>query len=338
MAGFLTTNKNTVQGRYAAGVILLVVAGVLWSLNGVLIKLVEDGGKGPPAVVIAFFRSLFAGLFLLPLAWGRFRTLRPAEAARAGSRSWQFPLRPAAWSCAIFFTLMTASFVKANTETEAGNAIILQYTSTFWIFALSPWILKESARRRDLVVLGLAMTGVVVIFIGEAPGDLAGLLYALSAGLFFGLLTMMIRRMRDADSAAITVLNNLGSALLLLPFAWALAGLSVSTRSLILLIILGVVQFGGPYYLYTLGLARVPAYQASLITMIEPVLVPVWTFLVIGEVVTAWTISGAAVILAAHVVFLLTTRRPPRSLQPEEEVSGPSPGLRRDMHLPGGTP
>lgn len=299
--------------RQRIGIVLLFLAGLFWSLNGVLIKLVYDEGRGPGGVTIAFYRSLFAGLFLIPLAWRGFRTLRRPQRAQSQAQP-LLSLRPAAWSCVLYFTLMTVCFVVANTRTEALNAIILQYTSTFWVFGLSPWILKERAAGRDIWILVLAIIGVGMIFGGGASGDLFGLMNALGAGLFFALLTLMIRRMKDANSAAVTTLNNLGSALLILPFAALVDGLGLSARSLFLLVLLGVIQFGLPYYLYTLGLARVQAYRASLITMVEPVLVPVWTFLVIGEVPPTWNLAGAGVIFLALLIFLISAGRAPPAL------------------------
>ena len=204
---------------------------------------------------------------------------------------------------------MTACFVVANTMTRASNVIILQYTSTFWIFALSPVLLRESPRRGDVWILAIAMTGVAVIFGGNMATDLAGLTVALSSGLFFGLLTLMIRRMRDADPAAVTVACMLGSAMLLLPFVAYVDGFTISFRSFVYLAILGVVQFGLPYYLYTMGLARVPAHQAALLTMTEPVLNPIWSYVAVGETVPLTTVVGGVIILAALVVFVLGARQ-----------------------------
>ena len=297
---------------------LVLGAAVLWSLNGALIKLVYDEGRGPHGVIIAFYRSLFAGLVLLPLAWGKLHTLRSSSGQR--TRLW---IRPAGLSCVLFFSLMTVCFVVANTQTEAANAIILQYTSTFWVFGLSPWLLHERPRFNDLGMLGLAIVGIGIIFFGNAQSGVLGLVNALGSGLFFGLLTLMIRRMRDSDSAAVTVLNNLGSAVLILPVAVVLGGLFVSPRALMLLVLLGVVQFGIPYYLYTLGLVRIPAYQAALITMAEPVLVPVWTYLAVGEKIPPATMVGGGFILVALALFVFSARRAqPPSTPPRQSGCG----------------
>lgn len=304
---------------------MLLGAGLLWSLNGALIKLTFDDNQGPSGVVIAFYRSLIAGLVLIPLARGKFHTLLSQRKAkptgsepstivgqgRGKGRGWHslLTIRPAAVCCVIFFTIMTVCFIVANIKTEAASAIILQYTSTFWIFALSPWVLGEKPHFRDVWILAIAMTGIGIIFTGQLSTNLEGLLIALASGLFFGLLSMMIRLLRDADSAAIMVLNCLGSALLLAPWVALNHEFSISSRSLILLIIMGVVQFGLPYYLFSMGLKSVPAYQAGLLTLIEPVLVPVWTFLAVGEVPPTSTYQGGTLILGALWLYWLVTRK-----------------------------
>lgn len=305
----LSTERSTASAAGAIaraewiGPLLLVSAAMLWSLNGGLIKLLNRGGEGPHGVVIAFYRSLIAGLFLIPFARGRFGTLMsPKRAATPSATTRTPPSRFDAVLCMIFFCLMTASFVTANTLTESANAIMLQYTSTFWIFGLSPWLLGERARPRDIVILALAMVGVAVIFAGGWRTTLPGLLTALSAGLFYGLLTLMIRRLRDVDSAALTVLNNLGAAALLLVPSLLLGKMSLTTREFFLILVLGIVQLGLPYYFYTLALARVPAYRAAILTMAEPVLVPVWAFLFVGEVPPRLTLMGGAIILGALVI------------------------------------
>jgi len=323
-----TRIKNSERRRYFMGILLLFAAAVLWSLSGALIKMIHVGGQGPSGVTIAFYRSLIAGLFIWPFSRGKWHTLRQRNpldtrgvaqarqsrlAAACGSAPNQAPvndarskllIRPAAIGCVLFFTVMTASFVVANTKTNAANAIILQYTSTFWVFALSPWLLRERPGARDIGFLGLAMIGIAIIFVGGSSTDLAGLLIALASGLFFALLTLMIRLMRDVDSAAITTLNCLGSAVLLFPVVLVLGEFVVSARELALLAVLGVVQFGLPYYLYSRGLAQVQAHQAALITTVEPVINPLWAYLALGEMVPRTTVTGGIVILAALVFFL----------------------------------
>ncbi|NUQ50501.1 MAG: EamA family transporter, partial [Phycisphaerae bacterium] len=117
-----------------------LVAAALWSLNGPLIKLLNQAGDGVDGLAIAFYRSLFGGLIFVPLAVRRLATLRGA--------GWGWPLGSVA--C---FTLMTAAFVIANTMTAAANAIVLQYTAPIWVVALSPLLLRERPRWPEAAAL-----------------------------------------------------------------------------------------------------------------------------------------------------------------------------------------
>ncbi len=119
------TEQRPAGGKaYAMGIALVLVAAVLWSLNGALIKLINQSGTGPDAVTIAFYRSLIAGLFLLPFARGRYHTLRPDPGSR-----WKLPIRPAGLLCIVFFAMMTVLFVLANTMTKAASGTRLWLAS-----------------------------------------------------------------------------------------------------------------------------------------------------------------------------------------------------------------
>jgi drug/metabolite transporter (DMT)-like permease len=176
-------------GAKAAGLALLVAAAALWSLNGPLIKLMDEpaiagaatGATGDSArklaVTIACFRSLIGGLVLLPFAWSRRASLR-----RVGI-GWPV----ASIAC---FTTLTVCFVTATILTAAANAIILQYTAPIWVCLLSPLLLREWPSRGQVCWMLLALAGVGILFGGNALGERpewAGLLLALVSASATGL-------------------------------------------------------------------------------------------------------------------------------------------------------
>ncbi len=71
------------QRSHATGILLLCGAGLMWSFNGAFIKLLYADGTGPPGATIAFYRSLIAGMFLVPLA---LRRPTPTDGSNASSR------------------------------------------------------------------------------------------------------------------------------------------------------------------------------------------------------------------------------------------------------------
>jgi drug/metabolite transporter, DME family len=62
---------------------------------------------------------------------------------------------------------------------------------------------------------------------------------------------------------------------------------------------MGIVQIALPYALFAWALQRVPGPEASLLTLIEPVLNPVWVALFVGERPGPATLLGGGLILVA---------------------------------------
>lgn len=297
------------------GLALLVASALLWSLNGPLIKLMHAPGvagilpeadastdrAARLAVTIACFRSLIGGLVLLPIAFGRRQTIRRA------SPKWVA-------AAVICFTTLTVCFVLATTLTAAANAIILQYTAPIWVIALSPWLLRERPTRRQIACMAVALLGVAILFAGNALGQRpqwTGMLLALGSGVAYGVLIVVLRGLRDVDAVVVTTINTLGSGLLLL-FAVPLVGtLDLSAAQWLVLGVMAVVQFTLPYVLFAIAVRYVDATQAAIITLLEMVLNPVWTWLVVGEIPPPATLLGGPLVLAA-VAAAAATRSTPR--------------------------
>ena len=276
------------QAAHRRGVLLLLAAAVLWSLNGVLIKRLQTGGV--EACSIAAYRSLLAAVALAPLAIRRWHRI-PEKRWMVGTM--------------LVFTAMCASFVMATTMTSAANAILLQYTAPAWVFALSPLIVGETARRAQWVALAGAMAGVAIIFGGQFTTDAPGLLVGLAAGVIFGVQTVLFRRVRAVQPVVLAFGCCAVSGLLLLPVAALVDSGPPPSRELALLAVMGVVQFALPYVLYAAAAARVPAQEAVLILMLEPVLNPVWVWLGHGEAPAPGTIVGGVVILTSVMYLAL---------------------------------
>jgi drug/metabolite transporter (DMT)-like permease len=112
-----------------------------------------------------------------------------------------------------------------------------------------------------------------------------------------------LQRLREVSAIYLTWLNNLVCALLVLPFVKA--RLALSTDQLVIVAIMGGVQLGLPYFLFSKGLRTIPLQEAALIALIEPVLNPVWVALTVGEIPSFATLVGGAMILAALAVRYL---------------------------------
>lgn len=256
--------------------LLLLLTAVLWSLGGVLIKWVNWN-----PIAIAGTRSLIGAA----LIWMVFR--------RELRFTWTFDLIGGA----VAYAGTVVLFVIANKLTTAANAILLQYTAPIYVALFSPWFLGERADRRDWLTLLVMLCGMALFFMDELSLDgYLGNGIALVSGLCFAWLTLFLRRQKNGSALPSLLLGNLLAGVIGLPFMFqSMPDFSSGVG----LLLMGVVQLGLPYILYALALRHVRAVEGILIPMIEPVLNPVWVFLMMGEQPSPLALVGGAIILGA---------------------------------------
>jgi len=263
---------------HRSAILLLLTTATLWSLGGVLIKSIDW-----PSMAKAGGRSAIASVILW--MW----LGRP-----------QFAWRPGQIGAAIAYAATVTFFVIANDRTTAANSIFLQYTGPIYVALLSPWLLGERIRRLDWMCIALALAGIALFFGDQfSPRGLSGILFALGSGLGFGTMVVLLRMERDASPGSALLLGNLLTAAIGLPFA---IGHPLPASQAGVLAILGVVQLGIPYILYSIAIRRVTALEAVLIPMLEPILNPLWVALAHGERPGPWSLLGGALVLGAVIL------------------------------------
>ena len=275
----MKATQEIADPAHRRAVLMLLATAVLWSLGGVLIKWVHWN-----PLAIAGMRSLIGGvvialIFRKELKFtGSFEQLG-AAAAYAGT---------------------VVLFVVANKLTTAANAILLQYTAPVYVALFSPWFLGERARGNDWLSLGAILLGMLLFFGDQLSLDgYLGNGVALASGFCFGWLTLFLRRHREESAISALVLGNLLAGLIGLPFMFQSMP---DATGWIGLLLLGVVQLGLPYVMYALALRHVRAVEGILLPMIEPVLNPLWVFLLLGETPGPLALLGGAIILGAVMV------------------------------------
>jgi drug/metabolite transporter, DME family len=151
-----------------------------------------------------------------------------------------------------------------------------------------------------------------LFFMGQVrTQDVKGNIFALLSGLCFAMYFLLLRhpRARQVNRASSVIYGNTLAVILTAP--WGLAAVSVMTRlDLIGAIYLGVVQLGISYTLFTVGMARgVRSLDAGIVCYVEPLLNPLWVFLILGEKPSAWALLGGAIIIAAVITHMLLDAR-----------------------------
>ena len=264
----------------------IVCAAVLFSTGGAAIKWCGFGGWQ-----LAAFRAGIALATILLLV---------PEARRGWS--WRTGLVGCAYAAT------TLLYVQANKHTTAASAIFLQSTSPLFILVLAPWLLGEHATRRDLWQMGMMGLGLVLFFFGldqpsaTAPDPLFGDVLAASCAVTWAFTVIGYRWIvaRGGSVATAAASGNLTACLVALVVAQPLAaGRPVDWA---VVAFLGVCQLGVPYVFLARAIPRLRALEVALFLLIEPVLNPVWAWLVHGERPGPAALLGGTLILGATVV------------------------------------
>jgi drug/metabolite transporter (DMT)-like permease len=265
----------------------VLTSAVLFSTAGAAIKACHLTGWQ-----VAAFRALVAAL----AAWAILKV-----PARAFTRR----VVPVAAAYAVTVIL----FAQANKMTTAANSIFLQATSPLYLVVLSPWLLGERPGKRDLAFMIAIAVGMAFFLVAlpppaaTAPRPRLGNVLAILSGMTGALMMLGLRWLarvghgEEASAApAAVVLGNVLAFALALPFVFPL---DARPEDAALIAYLGIVQIAVAYKFLLAGLRHLAALTASLLGFVEPVLSPVWAWLVHGEEPGAFALLGGAVILGA---------------------------------------
>ncbi len=271
--------------------IQILVAALLFSTGGAAIKACSFNSWQ-----VASFRSGVAAIAVFILV----------PAAR---RFWQ----PRALLVGAAYAACLTLFVSANKTTTAANTIFLQSTAPLYMLLLSPWLLREPIRLRDLGFMAALGVGMITLFLGtdvptaSAPDPALGNVLATLSGIGWALTMIGLRWLGRSQRAGATpagaavIAGNLIAFLWSLPFALPVEGGGTAADWLVVAY-LGVFQIGLAYLSLTAALRKVPALDTALLLLLEPVLNPLWAWLVQGETPGPWSFVGATIILAGTIL------------------------------------
>jgi drug/metabolite transporter (DMT)-like permease len=272
-------------------VLLLATSALIFSTGGLFIRELDH----PQAWRTVFWRSLSACVSLALLIIWRERTNPLRAVVKIG--------RPG-WLVGAAFCASSIGMVVALTKTSVAVVLV--------IFALSPlaaaimaWILiGERVRNYTWVAIGVTVAGVAFMVSGPgAGGSTSGALIALVIPLAFGYGTVMIRRHSEIAMAPAMLLSAAISSVISAPFAHPF---DITRHDLLLLLAFGFAQLGIGLALFSIGAARAPATDVALLSMLEPIMGPIWVWIFVSEYPGVPALIGGSAVfvsLAAHTMY-----------------------------------
>jgi drug/metabolite transporter (DMT)-like permease len=290
----------------------VIAAATLWGCWSIVFRSAEAASTTPLSAAVettVVFMVILACVGPIAL----FVRLRPrgAEVRTARShRQW--------WALAALGVVDAGNalcFFAAMQRTTVAIAVLCHCLAPLIVAAVSPWALREKPQATTTAALAVSLCGLVLLLEpwGHASAhDLEGAALALaSAGLYAGSV-LLGKQLGGAflvvELAAWPKLTSVPVLLFAVAVSSMSAPVSLEARPGLILVLGGVVCGALPLWLYYRGLARLPASQVSVLTLLEPLVAVLVGVGVWGEPLGVGGLVGAALMVAG--AFLIARRGP----------------------------
>lgn len=271
------------------GMLLLVVCSLLWSISGVIIKVIPWN-----AAVIAGFRSLISALVMA------------AYIKKSGLR---FMMSRNSIISSLMMCGMFLCFIAANKLTTAANAIVIQACAPVFVLVYNVLFNRQRIRRLDLITAVLTFVGIAVFFLDQMEGGmLLGNLVALISGVFLAGTYITSYNANEEERMNGILGAHVLTALIGIPFV-LFVDTPMSPEAVIGILVLGIVQLGIPYLLFGIAVQYCKPLACSLIGMLEAVFNPIWVFLFTGERPSLLALMGGVLVLVAIANWVVRSQQ-----------------------------
>ena len=302
------TGRTAPDALNKTGVLLVFLSAFVWSTGGMIARFIQIDDIW----TVVFWRSLFSALFLLA-----FLVLRDGRrGAAAQFRAMGLP----GVAVGLCFTSASICFVQAIAHTTVAN-VMLMNAGVPLIAALMGWLLfRERVSRATWGAIAAVLCGVAIMVSGSLLGGVSispvGDMLALAVACSFALATVITRRFSTVRMTSGVCFGTIVAALI----AWTQSGpITVSAGDYSLLFAFGALNLGLGMALFASGARLIPASVAALLGTFETIAGPIWVWLIHGEVPSARTLIGGAVVLAALIVHI--------ALQFQRQAGAARPGV-----------
>jgi len=306
MSQAVSKSAQRVRSGALVGIGLMLLGTFLFSVNDVMGKwLVATYSVGQ----VLLLRGLAAVAVLLPIM--RQQNIPVRVPPQPGLHAFRILLS----------TLEVSCFYWAVTYLPLADVMTYYLAGPIYVAAFAVFWLGERIDRPRILAIAVGFIG-VLIALRPSPATISWpALIALAGSLFYSLLMITTRKLRDTDDGTLVLGQMLGNVLfgiVVAPFAWVTPG----WLDLAGLFLLGVVSMTA-HACVNRSLKIAPAsvvapYQYTLI---------VWAivlgYLAFGDIVEFWTLVGAAVICTAGVALLLLEREAARRGHEAKDIEEP---------------
>jgi len=276
----------------------IVLAGLLWGTSGIFVRFLEPYGTSPMQMtfVRGFVAAVAVGIYILITNKSLFKIKKENIPFYIGS--------------GICILLTAVLYYSSMQKTSVATSVILMYMAPVYVMIYSVLFLKEKFTFLKGIAIVLMLIGCALVS-GVAGGlkyDLAGILLGILSGITYGAYSIItkIEMQRQFNSLSATFYCYFVMAVISMCVSRPVAVFSVaasSWQSMFLMIGLGIFTFALPYFLYNLGLQKIPAGTASSLAVVEPLAATFYSTMFFNEPLDVFSIVGFISIVVSVIML-----------------------------------
>ena len=246
-------------------------------------------------MVIAFWRSLISGIFVLLIV-----------ALFYGRQGFQDVVN-AGFSSLIYAALIASTapaFVLAITNTSVANVVFILASMPVFATLFSRIFLGEPIKILMVVTMAIVAVGLGLIAYGSTTVQIAswtGDIWAIYVSVAFAGALTAVRSAKSVSMVPAIPLGYIGGAIVLLFF---ISPFEVQIEDWNLVLMHGTI-IGASSCLLTLGPRFISSSEVSLLVLLESVLAPILVWFVLGENPGRFAIFGGCIVISALSFFNL---------------------------------
>lgn len=277
----------------AAERIKYIIAVILYGTIGLFLRQVSV-----PSEIVVVFRGIIGSVFIFVFL--KVQKKKLDKTAIMKNRTW---LVISGVSLGLNWVFLFAAYL----HTTVAIASLCNYMAPIIVIMIAPAVLHEPLNKSKMPCVIAAFIGIILVsgFWKGGTGDAAGVLMGLLAAMCFVSIVICNRKMQDINPYDKAVTQLAISAITVLPYVlvknWG-ARIEWNARSVVVILILGIVHTGIAYCLYFSGMASLPVQTVAILGYLEPVVSVLCSAIILHEDMSISGWCGAVLILGAAIV------------------------------------
>ena len=265
----------------------LFAAAILWGLAGVCVKSISWSSMSLMAA-----RSILSLIVLLSF-----------------KRSFRIRFTKTNVFGGIMMALTGILYVESIKLTTAGTAIVLQYIAPILVYLFGVLFKKRRINAKEMFIVFAVFVGCVLSFADQldATHIIGNILGLLSGFTFAG--EIIISSESGTDTEDCLIISNIIALLFCLPFTFFDKSLVFNTKNILWVLVLGIFQYGFANLLFSKGIKKVDALEASLILTIEPIFNPIPVWIICNEKMGPLAIIGSVIVIFFVALYSVIPRK-----------------------------